>query len=159
MEGFNFLAIIVAALVPIAIGFLWYNPKLFGNAWMRESGMTEEKMKSGNMAVIFGVSLLLSLLLAFFTIFIVVHETGVYGLTEGQLDGETAKAFMAEWAGKYRTFGHGALHGGMAGFSMVLPIIAINAMFERRSWKYILINAGYWIVCLMIMGSIIGGWK
>ena len=50
---FNFLAILVAAVVPMVLGFLWYNPALFGNAWMRESGMTEEKMKSGNMGVIF----------------------------------------------------------------------------------------------------------
>jgi len=158
MEGFNFLAILVAAAVPIVMGFLLYNPKIFGNAWMREAEMTEEKMKGGNMAVIFGVSILLSILLSFFTIFLVVHETGVYGMTEGQLDGATAKAFMDEWAGKYRSFGHGAIHGGMAGVFMVLPIVAINAMFERKSWKYILINAGYWIVCLAIMGSIISGW-
>ena len=64
---FNFLAILVAAVVPMVLGFLWYNPALFGNAWMRESGMTEEKMKSGNMGVIFGVSFLLSIVLAFFT--------------------------------------------------------------------------------------------
>ncbi|WGD35803.1 DUF1761 domain-containing protein [Olleya sp. YS] len=158
MEGFNIYAILVAAIVPIILGFLWYNPKLFGIAWMREAEMTEDKMKGGNMAVIFGVSILLSVLLSFFTMFLVIHETGVYGMTEGQMDGETTKAFMAEWSGKYRSFKHGALHGGMAGVFFVLPIIAINALFERKSWKYIFINAGYWIVTLAIMGSIIAGW-
>ena len=49
----NFLAILVAAIVPLFIGFIWYGPMLFQNAWMREAGMTEEKMKSSNMAVIF----------------------------------------------------------------------------------------------------------
>jgi len=151
-------AIPVAALTALVIGFVWYNPKIFGNVWMKASGMTEEKMKGGNMAVIFGVSLALSLLLAFFTMFLVVHVVGVYGMTEGQLDGPTAKAFMDEWAGKYRSFGHGLIHGAMAGVFMVLPIVAINALFERKSWKYILINAGYWIVTLAIMGSIISGW-
>lgn len=159
MDGFNYLAIIVAAVVPILLGFFWYNPALFGKTWMREAEMTEAKMKGGNMAVIFGISILLSILLAFFTMFLVVHETGVYGMTEGQLDGETAKAFLSEWAGKYRTFGHGAIHGAMAGVFFVLPIIGINALFERKSWKYILINSGYWITCLAIMGSIISGWK
>jgi len=154
----NYLAILVAAVVPIILGFVWYNPKLFGTAWMRAAEMTEEKMKSSNMAVIFGVSLILSGLLAFFTIFLVVHETGVYGMTEGQMEGETTQAFLAEWGGKYRSFKHGALHGAMAGIMMVLPIIGINALFERKSWKYIFINAGYWIVCLAIMGSIIAGW-
>ena len=154
----NYLAILVAAVVPIILGFIWYNPKVFGTAWMRAAEMTEEKMKGANMAVIFGVSLLLSALLAFFTIFLVVHETGVYGMTEGQLEGTTTQAFMEEWAGKYRSFKHGALHGAMAGIFMALPIIGINALFERKSWKYIFINAGYWIVTLAIMGSIISGW-
>ncbi|MGB6269055.1 MAG: DUF1761 domain-containing protein [Olleya sp.] len=155
----NYLAILVAAIVPMILGFLWYNPKLFGNTWMREAEMTEEKMKGGNMAVIFGVSILLSILLSFFTMLLVIHETGVFGMTEGQMDGETTKAFLVEWAGKYRSFKHGALHGGMAGVFFVLPIVAINALFERKSWKYIFINAGYWIVALAIMGSIIGGWE
>jgi len=47
----NVYAILVAAIVPMVLGFIWYNPILFGNVWMRESGITEEKMKSGNMAV------------------------------------------------------------------------------------------------------------
>ena len=44
---FNFMAIIVAAIVPIFVGFVWYNPKIFGTAWARAAEMTEEKMKSG----------------------------------------------------------------------------------------------------------------
>ncbi|WP_040279583.1 DUF1761 domain-containing protein [Psychroserpens damuponensis] len=155
---FNYLAILVAAIIPVVLGFIWYNPKIFGIAWMRAAEMTEAKMRGGNMAVIFGVSLLLSLLLAFFTNFLVIHELGVYGLTEGNLDGATTQAFLEEFEGTWRTFKHGALHGAIAGIMLVLPIIGINALFERKSGKYILINAGYWIVCLTIMGSIISGW-
>lgn len=155
---FNLIAILVAALVPMILGFIWYGPMLFQKAWMKESGVTEEKMKSGNMGVIFGVSLLLSVILAFFTQFLVVHEMGVMGMTEGQIEGETAQAFINEWAGKYRSFGHGALHGAMAGVMFVFPIMATNGLFERKSWKLTLINAGYWTVALAIMGAIIGGW-
>lgn len=36
----NFVAIIVAALVPMIIGFIWYHPKVFGNTWMQVAGMT-----------------------------------------------------------------------------------------------------------------------
>ncbi len=155
---FNFLAILVAAIVPIILGFVWYNPKLFGTAWARAAEMTEEKMKGGNMAVIFIVSLILSVILSLFVQFLVVHEMGVMGMTEGQMEGETVKAFMEEWEGKYRSYKHGALHGAMSGVFFVLPILAINAMFERKGWKYILINSGYWILTLGVMGAIIGGW-
>lgn len=159
---FNVLAILVAAVVPLVLGFLWYNPILFGNVWMRESGMTEEKIKSGNMAVIFGVSLMLSLLLAFFTQFLVIHQTGVTSLIGGDPTVEgilpSYQAFMDDYGTNFRTFKHGALHGLLAGVFIVLPILGTNSLFERKSWKYILINVGYWTVCLTIMGAIVCGW-
>ncbi|WP_339753603.1 DUF1761 domain-containing protein [uncultured Winogradskyella sp.] len=159
---FNFLAILVAAVVPMVLGFLWYNPFLFGNVWMREAGMTEEKMKSGNMAVIFGVSFLLSILLAFFIQFLAIHQTGVVSLIGGDPAAEgvlpSYQAFMADYGNDFRTFKHGALHGLLAGIFIVLPIIATNGLFERKSWKLILINVGYWTVALTIMGAIVCGW-
>jgi hypothetical protein len=155
---FNIIAILIAALVPMVLGFIWYGPMLFQKAWMRESGVTEAQIKSTNMPVLFGVSLLFAVILSFFTQFLVVHEMGVMGMTEGQIDGATAQAFLAEWSGKYRSFGHGAIHGAMAGIMFVLPIMATNGLFERKSWKLIFINVGYWTIALAIMGSIIGGW-
>jgi hypothetical protein len=47
----------------------------------------------------------------------------------------------------------------MTGLFLVLPIIAINSLFEQKSWKYILITAGYWMVSLTIIGAIVCGWK
>ena len=108
----NFLAILVAAIVPLFIGFIWYGPMLFQNAWMREAGMTEEKMKSSNMAVIFLVSLLLSVLLAFFTQFLVIHQVGAMGMVGGDPTDAlpSFQAFMDDYGNSYRTFKHGALH-------------------------------------------------
>lgn len=158
----NYLAILVAAIVPLILGFLWYNPILFGNLWMRESGMTEEKMKSGNMALIFGVSLILSILLAAFLQTLVIHQTGALGMIGGDPTAEgilpSYQAFMNDYGTNFRTFKHGALHGLLAGLFIVLPISGINGMFERNSWKHILINVGYWTVCLTIMGAILCGW-
>ncbi|WP_296146616.1 DUF1761 domain-containing protein [uncultured Flavobacterium sp.] len=37
-------------------------------------------------------------------------------------------------------------------------MLAINGLFERKSWKYILINGSYWILSLTIIGAIICGW-
>ena len=57
----NFLAVLVAALSSFVVGFVWYNPKIFGTIWMNETGMTEEKAKQGNMAKIFGLTFVLLL--------------------------------------------------------------------------------------------------
>ncbi len=46
-------------------------------------------------------------------------------------------------------------HGIVLGITLLLPLIATNGMFERKSWKYILINWGYWTICVTLMGMVI----
>lgn len=160
----NFLILLAAALVPMVMGFIWYNPKVFGTAWMNVAGMTEEKMKGGNMAVIFIMSFVFSFFLAFATQYIVIHQFHVYSMF-GHFDvfnpnATTPEAvmvrdMMAKYGTEFRTFKHGAFHGTLAGITVALPIIATSAMFEKKGAKYILINAGYWIVTMALMGGII----
>lgn len=159
---FNFLAVLVAALVPMVLGFIWYGPMLFQKAWMRESGMTEEKMKGSNMGVIFGLSFVLALLLAFFVQFLAIHQTGVLSLIGGDPTAEgvlpSFQAFMDDYGSDFRTFKHGVLHGAIAGIFFVFPIMATNGMFERKSWKLTFINVGYWTLALALMGGIVCAW-
>jgi Protein of unknown function (DUF1761) len=88
---------------------------------------------------------------------------GALGMIGGPDFIATAKpsyaAFMADYGDAFRTYKHGALHGFMSGVFLALPIIAINGLFERKSWKYMAVQAGYWIVNMTIIGSIICGWK
>lgn len=155
----NPIAIPIAAVAALVVGFIWYNPKVFGNAWMKASGMTEEKIKGGNMAVIFGFALLFAILLAILLMQFTNHQWGAMGMVGGEP--ETAKpsfeAFMVDYGTVFRTFKHGALHGTMFGIFGALPIIGTNALFERKGAKYIFINSGYWIVTLAVMGAILCG--
>jgi uncharacterized protein DUF1761 len=154
----NYLILLVAALIPMLIGFIWYNPKTFGNAWMKAADMTEDKINSGKMGVIFGVSYIFSILIASALMGFVIHQMGVFSLVGGNaelLQTGTAAAFMAEYGNEFRTFKHGLLHGVIAGFTIALPILGINALFERKGFKYIAVNAGYWIVTLGLMGGVI----
>ena len=41
----NMLVVALAALVPLVMGFLYYNPKVFGNAWMKAAGVTQEQIE------------------------------------------------------------------------------------------------------------------
>lgn len=159
---FNFLALIVAALSTLVIGFIWYNPKVFGTIWMKESGLTEEKMKGANMAVIFILAIFFAFLIAIVLQFLTIHQTGAFSMIGGggALDVKLSYgAFMADYGTAFRTFKHGALHGLLTGIFFVFPLIATNALFERKSWKYTFINSGYWTVCFIIMGGIICAWQ
>ncbi|WP_309641972.1 DUF1761 domain-containing protein [Flavobacterium sp.] len=157
----NFLALLAAACSTLVVGFIWYNPKVFGNAWMRETGMTEDKMKGANMAVTFGVSVLYAFFISFILQFVTIHQFGALGMIGG--DPSIAKPsyteFMADYGSAYRTFKHGALHGFMTGLFLALPVIGVGALYERRSFKYTLIAGGYWVVSFMVMGGIICAWQ
>lgn len=158
---FNFYAVLVSALVTLVVGFVWYSPKVFGTIWMNETGMTEEKAKQSNMLKVFGLTIFYSLMLSFIMPALVIHQMGALGLIGGDpaLAKPSYAAFLADYGDAFRTFKHGALHGFMSGLFLALPITAINGLFEQKSWKYILVNAGYWIVSMTIMGAIICGWK
>jgi membrane glycosyltransferase len=148
----------VAALVPIITGFIWYNPKVFGNAWMKSIHMSPENMKGGNMAITLGLAYLFSVLLAVSLVSIVIHQTSILSVFNGDNSAESAaymKNFFETYGGRFRTFKHGSLHGVISGFFIALPILGINALFERRGFTYIAIHTGYWMLTLGIMGGII----
>lgn len=129
---FNVWAVLVAALSTFLIGGLWYSPALFGKAWMRENGFTEESMKGANMTKIFGLAFLL---------------------------GIVAAINLAMFMGPENDPAMGAMWGFLAGFGWVATFVGTHYLFERRSLKLFLINAGYSVVALTVMGVILAAWK
>lgn len=158
----NILVLLAAALIPLVIGFIWYHPKVFGTAWMKATGMTPESGKGMNMALVFGLTYVFSFFLAFAMCSLSIHQFHVFSLFYKQpIDdpsteaGALFKTIMDTYGHSYRTFKHGALHGTIGGIILALPIVAINAMFERRGFKYIAINAGYFIVSFALMAGVV----
>ena len=161
MDFFNIYAVLTAAFSALVVGFIWYNPKVFGKAWMQAAGLTEAELKGANMAKIFSLALFFAFLLATALPGIVVHQMGALSLVGGDSSValQSYSDFMTDYGNHFRTFKHGVLHGVLAGVLIALPILGTNALFERKSAKYIFINSGYWIVTLGIMGGIICAWK
>lgn len=161
----NFNVLFLAALVPMIIGFVWYGP-LFGNAWMKEMGFTKESLAGTNMVKTLIISYVFSFFIASFLMFAVIHQSGVYSTLAGE-PGFNEKAgegfaffqdFINTYGDRFRTFGHGVLHGVITSIFFVLPILSIVALFEKKTVKYVAINAGYWMVTLAIMGGIVCQW-
>ena len=76
--NFNFIAIAAASILPLIIGFVWYNPKVFGTPWMKAADMNEDKIKGGNMLLIFGLTILFSVFLSLGLYTIVIHQSHIY---------------------------------------------------------------------------------
>lgn len=167
----NVFAMLVAALVPTVLGFIWYHEKLMGKMWMKETGLSKEAIeKDFNMPLVMGLSLVFSFMLSLNVNFLTIHQFGVFSALQDALADPARKdaaqaildKFMTEtgeYANEFRSFKHGAAHGILTGIFFVLPILATNNMFERKSFKLTMINSAYWTICLAVMGGIICMWK
>ncbi|WCT14661.1 DUF1761 domain-containing protein [Mucilaginibacter jinjuensis] len=128
----NWLAIVVAALSAFMVGGLWYSNILFGKVWMADSNLDTETIRAGNKGKIFGFTAIFSLIMAAnLAMFLNDPKTDV------------------QW---------GTIAGLLAGV-WAFSAIAIHSLFELKSWRYILVNGGYSIVSLTIMGAILGAWR
>lgn len=128
----NIPAAVIAAISTFVIGGIWYSPLLFHRAWVSANGFSEAQLKGGE-ARIFGIAFVLALVMAFnLAAFLGTPDT------------------TASW---------GATAGALTGLGWVAPAIATVALFERRSFRYIAINGGYFAVAFIVMGAIIGAWR
>jgi hypothetical protein len=127
----NWLGIILAAGSTLLVGFLWYNPRVFGNIWMKAAGVDPEAAKNSNMLLVFGITMLVAAVAAF-------------QMSYSIHDDEALAPFL-----------HGMYHGMRVSVFYIAPAIIINALFEGKSISYILVNAGYFLVSFSIMGGIL----
>lgn len=157
----NFYMLFISALIPMVVGAAYYHPKVLGSTWMKVNNFTEESLKGANMAMIFGLAYFFSLMLSMFLPSIFIHQRNIFSLLvpevleAGSAFNQQYKEMMALYGDIHRTVSHGMVHGVFTSVFFVLPIIAINALFERRGWKYIMIHWGYWAICLMLMGGLL----
>jgi len=97
---------------------------------------------------------------------VVVHQNGLISLFLVDPDfantGSDAYRYVQNFKDKYgmvhRSFGHGAFHGALLGTLTSLPYIGSLAFHEKRSFKYVMIHCGYWILCSILMGGLICAW-
>lgn len=129
----NWLAVLLAALSTLAVGSVWYTPKVFGNLWMRLTKVKPGKDSSPGLAI--GLSFVAS----FLTAYILAHV-----------------AFLA-----HNFFGNSFLQDALStGFWLWLGFTAarlfVHDIFERRPLQLTVLNAAHECVTIMVMAFIIG---
>jgi hypothetical protein len=130
LQTLNWWAVLAAAASAFVVGGLWYSA-IFASLWKKANGFTTNPPPAT--AKTFIISFVLSLVMAF-------------NLAMFLNDAKTTTAW-------------GATAGFLAGFGWVAMGIAIISQFERRPWTYVLVNGGYMIVALTLMGAILGAWR
>ena len=162
----NWIMLLIAALVPVLVGIIWYSPFIFGKAWMNASGLTPERLKNINRPMMMLVAFIFGLMISLSLMSLVIHQNHINSLFMstpgfGEAGSEVQTlidGIMEKYGKNFRTFKHGALHGVIAALFFALPVVGMSALFERRGFKYIAIHTGFWIVSLAIMGGIISAY-
>jgi len=139
MHSLNWLAILVAAISAMVLGFLWYSPLLFAKAWTREMGYDpNDKAKMDEMrkgaGPAYAGSFVASLISAF-TLALILHGMRADSLHFGLM------ASFHIWLG------------------FVATVQFTGALFAKQSMKLFGINTGYQLVCFLAMGAILVLWK
>jgi hypothetical protein len=157
----NFLVLALASFIPLVLNLLWYHPSIFGTTIeFKQSNL--QSSKSPNKFLMLFVGLVLSYMLSIFLSFNVIHQYALNSIVMGpDLQDPTSessiwlKDSLAKYGHHYRTFGHGAFHGFMAALFFVLPVVSLVAIQHHKTFKFIIIQLGYWIVALTLMGGVI----
>lgn len=128
----NWWAVLLSAVASAVLGTLWYSDILFGKKWrdlMGWSGENLSAMKSGGMSKVYALNFIFDLLTAF-----ALWNIG----TPLCLSWTCLNIFaIIAWLG------------------FMLPILAGSALWERKSWALLAINAGYRLVAILVMAGII----
>ncbi len=145
MPEVNWIAVIVAGLIPTIIGMLYYGP-IFGKAWYGSMGKTQAEMEPDNPAVSYGLALVVAMITSFsLKMMIEMMHRDVNDA------GELVFA-------SFHTFGHGALHGAFLCVFLVVPVIVSLSLFHKFAGKTIILNVLFWIICFALMGGILDAW-
>ncbi|MGB8262168.1 MAG: DUF1761 domain-containing protein [Terracidiphilus sp.] len=130
----NYLAVLVAAIASFVFEALWYS--LFLDTWLNGIGRTREWLAHSGMSegIQYAVALVSAAVIAM-AISCVTQLTGAQTWRRG------AATAAKLWAG------------------FVLPVWATEYIFEVRPWSLFAVNAGFWLVGMMLMGAIVGAWK
>jgi hypothetical protein len=129
----KYVAVVVAAAAGFILGWIWYTP-LFGKAWIAARGYTPEQVVEGkkhaarNMAVV-GISLLIM---------------------------AWVLAAVSSYMGGLDTWIQGVKLGGLAWLGFLLTAGMIDAVMSTgRKIEAFYIDAGYWLVTLVVMGTVV----
>lgn len=128
----NWLAVLLAALAGFLIGGIWYGP-IMGKKWMGAVGLSEEQIRQGNMALIYGGAFLFSVLASW----TLAHTFQSYAEIGAELS-VFAKVMTA--------------FGVALGF--IVPAIGTNYLFSQKTKTLFFIDAAYWLLFYIAMGLV-----
>lgn len=129
----NYLGVVLAALLFMAVGFVWYSLNVFGRDWMKAVGLKEKDIKNAP-----GTGYVVAMVASLLQAFVIAHLVDY-----AQADTATEGLVLGLWIG----------------IGLVAAALATNYSFAQRSQKLFLIDAGYFVTALALSGMLLAVWR
>lgn len=131
----NVLPVLLAGAAQMAIGFIWYNPAVFGKEWMRLTGisMKDIESKKAEMPKTYAVTFAATLVTAY-VLAIILKSLGA------------------------ATIQQAAQVGFLAWLGFVATTMLAGALYAGKPLKLYALETGYHLVSLVVMAAILVGW-
>ena len=130
-SAISWLGVVLGAIAFFLVGGLWYGP-LFGKAWMRAAGVTEEQAQGSPLPLIFAGTLLLSFLA---------------GVPLAAIIGAGPSVSLGLWI------------GALVGLLIAGTTLAVQALYEQRPLTLLALGVGYNVLGFMAMGAVIAAFQ
>jgi hypothetical protein len=133
-DGISYWAVLVAWLINIVVGALWYSPMLFGKTWSKLSGVDIMKIpvNEANKILTF---VALSGLVQAIVLAIVLNTFDVTTATNGFVAG------LVLWLG------------------FVAATTVGTTLYSRKSWKFWWLNSSYFLIVMCVNSVILAVWN
>ena len=130
----NYFAVLVAAIVNMVMGGLWYSPLLFAKPWMALNNMTPESMKSVNPVPLYAQSFAATLV-SYFILAMAINSLNITTAMDG------LKTGFCVWLG------------------FITTVQFTANVFSPKKIQAYLIDTGYQLIATLIAGVILAVWR
>jgi hypothetical protein len=132
--GMNYWAVLMAAVAAWMLGALYYS--LLGNPWMAAAGVSKASFEASSKTIRGFLPFILAFVAALVMSWVLAGIIGHVGAL---------------------SIKNGVISGAFCWLGFVITAMAVNYTFAGRRPLLLLIDGGYWLASLLIMGAIIGG--
>ena len=133
-NGLNYWVLLLAWVINVVVGSLWYSPIGFGKPWSKLSGVDIMKIpkNEANRAIGF---VMVAALVQTFVLALIIHSLHAHTLMEGLVAG------VVLWLG----------------FTAATTVG--NTLYSRLSWKFWWLNSSFFLFVMAINGALLAIWS
>jgi hypothetical protein len=132
----NYIAVLLATLSSMVVGSIWYTPRVFGNYWMKQSGVTPSGNARDAVAPI-----IVTLVVSFITAWVLAGAAFIaHSFYGGSFLVNTLITAAVLWAG------------------FTAARFITHDAFDKRPAGLTVLNIAHELVTVLIMALIIGVW-